>query len=370
MASALNVAMVLRADASGFKGEVSAAGEELRDLGSEARRASNALGAQISAGTARASGALRDFVSSSRAAFTRFGSGIQNAAFQVSDIAVQLEAGVSPLRVMIQQGSQLLAGFGPAGAVAAGVVAGVGMIAASFVQLRDDGTEALRGIDEAMKGLNDTVGEGVASADKLVKAYGGANAEFRQLGVLDYQAKIKDLTKAVNDGESSVGSLVDRLEELASSRLSRVADIRATLGGGVAAGERAQERAALSPEQAAAVLGIAERLKTGELRDSTQLLTELQAALSGAGGAAAELYEKLRKVVTGTAEASAQLRETRKAVEDLSSGAAAELGGGCRPRSSGRSRGLVASRIRPSRCTRTWSASRGCRIWSPRCASG
>jgi hypothetical protein len=73
--------------------------------------------------------------------------------------------------------------------------------------------------------------------------------------VLDYQAKIKGLTKDIDTGTASAESLVGQLEELASSCLSRVADVRAAFGGATSAALRAQERAALPPEQAQSILG-------------------------------------------------------------------------------------------------------------------
>jgi hypothetical protein len=145
--------------------------------------------------------------------------------------------------------------------------------------------------------------------------------------VLDYQAKIKGLTKDIDTGTASAESLVGQLEELASSCLSRVADVRAAFGGATSAALRAQERAALPPEQAQSILGVAGRFRAGELSADVQLLQEFQAALAGAGGEVATLSEQLRNVVTTLSESKVELREARAAVSELSAGAEAELGG-------------------------------------------
>jgi hypothetical protein len=145
--------------------------------------------------------------------------------------------------------------------------------------------------------------------------------------VLDYQAKIKGLTKDIDTGTASAESLVGQLEELASSCLSRVADVRAAFGGATSAALRAQERGALPPEQAQSILGVAGRFRAGELSADVQLLQEFQAALAGAGGEVATLSEQLRNVVTTLSESKVELREARAAVSELSAGAEAELGG-------------------------------------------
>jgi hypothetical protein len=319
MPGQLNLSLVLRADAAGFKGQVRTAGAELKELGSEARQAGRSIGSQISAGVSKAGTALRSLIARSSDVFKRLGKGVvQNIGFQASDIAVQLEQGIPPLRVFAQQGSQILGAFGPAGAIAGAVAAGAAAIVSSLIDMRDSGVEALKGIDDAMKAFNDTVGEGVTRADKLVKAYEGANAEFRDLGLLDYQRKVEDLTQKVDAGAAAVGSLVERME--------RASEVRLALGGqGLA--EVGGLAGAITRPQAEALGGIAGRFRSGDIGDTTQLATEVQAALSGASEAAVKFSGSLTDVVTGTAVATAQLREARQAVSELSAGAETELSG-------------------------------------------
>jgi hypothetical protein len=51
--------------------------------------------------------------------------GLQQVGFQLQDIVVELQAGQDPLRVLIQQGTQIAGAFGPVPALIAGVTAAV-----------------------------------------------------------------------------------------------------------------------------------------------------------------------------------------------------------------------------------------------------
>jgi hypothetical protein len=75
---------------------------------------------------------------------TQMRAGFQQFGFQVQDIAVQLQAGQDPLRVFIQQGSQIAGAFGPVPALIAGVTAAViGGAAAWLGYSRDVGEAAV-----------------------------------------------------------------------------------------------------------------------------------------------------------------------------------------------------------------------------------
>ena len=55
---ALNLSLILRADAASFTGEVRQAGSELKGLGSEARGAGGVIGGALSQGVSAAQSAL------------------------------------------------------------------------------------------------------------------------------------------------------------------------------------------------------------------------------------------------------------------------------------------------------------------------
>lgn len=101
---------------------------------------------------------------------------VSNLGFQLQDMAVQAEMGVSPLRIISQQVPQLLGGFGAFGAIA-GAAIGIGVpLAASLFKLGDgaaesaddigDLTESLDNLKEAYEGIYQLMGEDQEQAAK------------------------------------------------------------------------------------------------------------------------------------------------------------------------------------------------------------
>lgn len=114
-----------------------------------------------------------------------FGRGIQNAAFQVGDFAVQVGGGTSAMRAMSMQLPQLLGGFGVFGAVAGAVVAILGPLAQSLFS----GAE---GASEQQKAL-----------DALSGSLGSMRSKISELGNL--QQRLNDLHRA-QAGASAAGA--------------------------------------------------------------------------------------------------------------------------------------------------------------------
>ena len=73
----------------------------------------------------------------------------QNAAFQLQDVAVQAQMGTDKLRILGQQGPQLLSGFGPQGALA-GLVVGLGAALVSAFTLPKKSAKELEDQMEAL----------------------------------------------------------------------------------------------------------------------------------------------------------------------------------------------------------------------------
>lgn len=103
-------------------------------------------------------------------------SAVSNLGFQLQDMAVQAEMGVSPLRIISQQLPQLLGGFGAYGAIA-GAAIGIGVpLAASLFKLGDGADESanqigklndeLDDLKEAYEGIYKSIGEDQAEAAK------------------------------------------------------------------------------------------------------------------------------------------------------------------------------------------------------------
>lgn len=89
----------------------------------------------------------------------RFGGAIQQAGYQVGDLAVQLASGQSALVAFTQQGSQLAGAFGPGGAIFGAVLAIGGAIAGYFVRSMEDGKKATDALADSLRRLDEVVDE-------------------------------------------------------------------------------------------------------------------------------------------------------------------------------------------------------------------
>lgn len=135
MARVATLAAEVTADIGPLKTQMSAAGRSVQDFTRRARTESHRFDDDMRRAT-RSSGA--------------FGRGIQNAAFQVGDFAVQVGGGTSAVRAMSMQLPQLLGGFGVLGAVAGAAVAIIGPLAQKLFESSDAASQA----DSAISGLS------------------------------------------------------------------------------------------------------------------------------------------------------------------------------------------------------------------------
>lgn len=144
----------------------------------------------MGAASARSSASSNKMGSSLRGSFSpRTQSQIQNASFQLQDIAVQLEMGTDASRVMAQQLPQLLGGFGALGAVL-GVVAGVGIpLAAMFL----DNGEAAGKSKEDIEDYKDAL-EGLKSVSKdLAVEQAKLAGTFSDMRIFDAERQLREL---------------------------------------------------------------------------------------------------------------------------------------------------------------------------------
>lgn len=107
----------------------------------------------------------------------------QNLGWQMQDVAVQAQMGTSALVIMGQQGSQVLSGFGPWGAVAGAVVA-VAAAIGGVVYRYYTGTKSAKELEAAQKAVNQVFDEGADSADKLSEEYAKLFVKNKALALL------------------------------------------------------------------------------------------------------------------------------------------------------------------------------------------
>ncbi len=96
----------------------------------------------------------------------------QNAGYQVQDFIVQVQGGQGALRALSQQGSQLLAIFGPVG-----VFAGIGLsLSTSIIPALINATEEAKSFEDALKAAADASEK--LKQDNLKLGLGGASGEL------------------------------------------------------------------------------------------------------------------------------------------------------------------------------------------------
>lgn len=110
------------------------------------------------------------------------GRGVQNAAYQVGDFAVQVAGGTSAMRAMSMQLPQLLGGFGVFGAVAGAAFAILGPLAGSFFDAADGVSKLTDEIDankvslDSVRGTISQLAQLHETYNKAINATGGASS--------------------------------------------------------------------------------------------------------------------------------------------------------------------------------------------------
>lgn len=167
MARVANLAAEVTADIGPLKSKMNEAGNSVRDFTRKARTSSQGFDRDMRTAT-RSSGA--------------FGRGVQNAAFQVGDFAVQVGGGTSAVRAMSMQLPQLLGGFGVMGAVLGATVAILGPFAQKLFESADAGKRAdevigdLSGSLESMRGRISGLQSLQEELNAALRAQAGASA--------------------------------------------------------------------------------------------------------------------------------------------------------------------------------------------------
>jgi hypothetical protein len=301
---ALNVSVVLRANADQLEGELGEAKAALRGLGSEAKSAGSAMSSGLAQGTGVLD-RLRGLAGTVRGSFATARNAIGQLALQAQDVAVGLASGQSPFTVLAQQGSQIASLFGPGGAIVGAALAGAGLIAATFLRMGDGLSAAERAANSfktAMDGVNDTVGKGIAGVEALTKSYAAMSAEMRRVETLRIARETREFEAALPAQQKAMQELLSRA---ASAVRGDDAAFFSSLADPGAAVRRLRE---LSPV------------------DAAEALNDMAAATP----ALREFADQAEEIARASAEATEQLRhlgEAGRALEALAAGAEAELGG-------------------------------------------
>jgi len=159
-------------------------GDAIRQLSNVQKGVDN-----VGAATKRTTQRLREHATQynkTAVAANKFGKGLaQQAGYQVADFAVQLQNGTSFLQAFGQQGSQMLAVFGPLGSVLGAVVA----VGAALGTVFQKSTISTEGFKDEVKSLRQELDMLLAGAE--------TKGEYEQLEKIeDINARILRFTQA------------------------------------------------------------------------------------------------------------------------------------------------------------------------------
>lgn len=247
-------------------------------MGAVSQKEANAVLAQAKAAHLGAATAATTAAAQATGFFKVSGAGrfvIQNTSNQIGDMAVQLQMGTDPMRVMAQQLPQVFGGFGALGGVLGmvapllGTIAAIGFPVAAVLLAQgnnaEDSAEKIKDFadawdkaEAAINRANSAVSRAAAGdLDSLREAYGEVNAEIQNLietlarlelekalvatnAAVDQffteNTEVTDLLTAVDERARTISSLEARIDALsvkAESNNSRVASRAVTALAGV-----------------------------------------------------------------------------------------------------------------------------------------
>lgn len=179
-------------------------------------------GAGRVSGAANALGnALNNTAIRSNSAVNNLRFGFQNLGFQIQDIVVGLEAGQAPLRVFIQQGSQILGAWGATGAIAGGIIITAAVIVAKFIEISNAAIEAgekISTLDDILETFSGTAAEAAADMAKLVEQFHNADALGQGQILGKVQLDLEIAREEMRKTEENYLSLIDELSSTGAGR--------------------------------------------------------------------------------------------------------------------------------------------------------
>ena len=226
---------------------------------------------------------------------------IQNTAFQIQDMAVQLAAGTRASTVFAQQGSQILSAFGPVGAVIGALAAtGLPLLAIALANSTSKG----KTLDDIMGDLNASAGDldstlrdVLTPFAELQKQFGENAARARELYDAMYamrQIKFASELAAANEG------LADSLKRVSKA----VADFNEIHNAAYISAEDKVERMTvvadylnrefgITVDQAREIARSLDLLRAAGPEDAANAATRLRIALTAAADSSGEIPAKL-----------------------------------------------------------------------------
>ena len=246
--------------------------------------------------------------------------GVQQMGYQIGDFATQVASGQNALIAFTQQGTQLISGFGPWGAVIGAAGAIVGALAVNLFR----GSEGVESFDEAMDGwvdsldgLEDSVETVMTPLDELREKYGEIDAAIRSAFEAQTQFAVFQARQGFRTtfGQLASDENLDRLNPPLNPDTvmgvqffrGRMQELRESLGLTEAEWDRLAE--AMAGIQAAELTGTIEDQKVA-VEEASRVMNELVDLSRD------NLPDGFRELGNNLAETLLELRRMEKMIED------------------------------------------------------
>ena len=313
--------------------DLEAARARLASLGVEGEDALN----KIERGAPRAAAGLDQVDRSALRAGRNIRFAMGNAAAQIQDVVVSLQAGQQPLTVLIQQGSQLASAFGPVGVilgtVGALLVAGV----SAWIGYRDatqDAGEEVKRFEETQDALQSILGDTTQKIHDQADAIADLQGASRAFGIeaLNQQLALANanLEREKNALTTSLGDIEAAILRAGEARSlgspfgqGQADEIRPGVLETLAAIQQAQASGAVD-ELAANVARLAREMEDPALAEFADKLTKSGLSAKGAETEIAALEKALQDLAQGTTQSSDERAQADRAAEDSAKRSAAE----------------------------------------------
>ena len=147
---------------------------------------------------------------SARGGFRAMRGATQQLSFQLQDVAVQAQMGTDGLRILSQQGPQILSIFGPGGAIAGAAIAFGALIGSVLTSAFTDAEGGSDALDAAIQRLDTTFSEAASGALEL-------SERIRKLAGSSEKAAMAELASLMAEARNVVFKTRKEMLELADT---------------------------------------------------------------------------------------------------------------------------------------------------------
>lgn len=252
--------------------------------------------------------------------------GLQQAGFQIQDIAVQAQMGTSPFVIIAQQGSQLISLFGAGGAVAGAFLAVASVIGMTLAPRIFDATTALEdmqkageGVDKLFKELDDNT---LVLSDSFLKMAESSSAA----AMIELRRQRREISAAMDEAQADmaagIGGMLERIEREARAAAIDPLTYATLVGIGQApaiVGKGFEELYGVTEANIARLRELGKQAAGGSIDDIQAFTAALSAIQEDPGTKAAfnEVAESISGLLVAVVNGEAQVAQLNAAMSDL-----------------------------------------------------